>query len=242
MTYNFWNNYEFIPYDLVLKFDVRLQNVIRKLESFFKNVKIESYKEDKIEFFLAGSCIKADIFRDIDIFLPTKESLENLTNNFNKDFFSYKNNSNTYRYENDIIQIVYRERFLNKDLKFMVDIFDFFSTKIAFKCQLNTKTFKIKVLEAEIREEFIIYLTTKKNRLTRVNTNPFVSLQRAIHFLKRGDDVPFSVFLDICFMLNQIDSSENIEKYFERIQGDEQRVNEVKEAIESFLLKKRETK
>jgi len=96
MTYEFWNNYDFVPYDLVLNFDIRLQNVIHKLESFFENVKIKSFENEKIEFFLAGSCIKADNFRDIDVFIPTKESLNSVNENLNKKYFLYKNNSNTY--------------------------------------------------------------------------------------------------------------------------------------------------
>ena len=235
MTYDFWNDYSFIPYDLVLKFDVRLVNVLNKLEKFFKNIKIKSYEEEFIEFNLAGSCIKSDTFRDIDIFLPTKDILNSLCNNLNKEYFMYENNSNTYSYDTDIIQIVYRERFLDKDLSFVVDMFDFYSTKIAFKCRLNTKTFKIEVIKSEIREEFITYLLTKKNNLTKVNINPFVSLQRAIHFLKRGDDVSFSVFLEICSHICKIDKNQDISKYFERLQGDEERVKEIKEAIKLFI-------
>ena len=237
MTYDFLKNYKFIPHDLVLKFDVRLSNVISKLESFFKDVKIDSFEDKKVTFYLAGSCIKADSFRDIDIFLSTKDSLDRVCSNLNKDYFLYENNSNTYKYEEDIIQLVYRERFLNKEMSFIVDIFDFYSTKIAFKCELDTKTFSIKVIESDIREEFIEYVISKKNALTRVNTNPFVSLQRAIHFLKRGDDVPFSVFLNIFSEISKIDKNDNIEKYFDRLQGDDKRVKEVQNAISKFLIK-----
>ena len=152
-----------------------------------------------------------------------------------KKHFIYENNSNTYSYDSDIIQLVYRERFFKKDLKFIVDIFDFHSTKIGFKCVLNTKDFKISISESEIRKEFIDYVITKKNGLSRVNTNPFVSLQRAIHFLKRGDDVPFYVFLEIFSKISEINKNEPIEKYFDRLQGDEKKVNEVKEAIRKFL-------
>ncbi len=235
MAYDFWNNFDFVPYDLTLKFDYRLEKVIYTLENFFKNVKLDSYEDELVEFYLAGSCIKADSFRDIDIFLTTKESLEKVCANLDRKYFLYENNSNTYLYDEDLIQLVYRERFLNKDLKFIVDIFDFYSTKIGFKCVLNTKTFKIEVNEAYIREEFIEYVLTKKNGLTRVNINPFVTLQRAIHFLKRGDDVPFYVFLQIFSKISEIDKSEPIEKYFDRLQGDEDKVNEVKEAIAKYL-------
>jgi hypothetical protein len=235
MKYDFFNDFDFIPYDLVLKFEYRLENVIYKLENFFKNVKIDSFEDEYVEFVLAGSCIKADTFRDIDIFLTTKEKLKRVCANLDRKYFLYENNSNTYFYDTDLIQLVYRERFLEKDLKFIVDIFDFYSTKIGFKCVLNTKNFTIEIVEAQIREEFVNYVLTKKNGLTRVNTNPFVSLQRAIHFLSRGDDVPFYVFLEIFSKISQIDKNEPIEKYFDRLQGDEKKVKEVKEAISKFL-------
>ncbi|PLY09227.1 MAG: hypothetical protein C0626_09510 [Arcobacter sp.] len=235
MKYEFFNDFDFIPYDLVLKFEYRLENVIYKLENFFKNVKIDSFEDEYVEFYLAGSCIKADSFRDIDIFLTTKEKLKRVCSNLDRKYFLYENNSNTYFYDTDLIQLVYRERFLEKDLKFIVDIFDFYSTKIGFKCVLNTKNFTIEIVEADIRKEFVDYVLTKKNGLSRVNTNPFVSLQRAIHFLSRGDDVPFYVFLEIFSKISQIDKSEPIEKYFDRLQGDENRVKEVKEAINKFL-------
>lgn len=235
MTYNFWSDYKFIPYELVLKFDVRLYNVIKKLENFFKDAKKESYKDEKIIFHIAGSCIKADTFRDIDVFLPTKEILDKVCDNLKREYFLYENNANTYKFEDDVIQIVYRERFLNQDIKFMVDIFDFYSTKIAFKCELNTKDFSIKVLKSEIREEFIKYLLTKRNSLTRININPFVSLQRAINFLKRGDDIPFSVFLNICSKICEIDKNDNVEKYLERLQGDDDKLDEIKDAIREFM-------
>lgn len=235
MTYNFWSDYKFIPYELVLKFDVRLYNVIKKLENFFKDAKKESYKDEKIIFHIAGSCIKADTFRDIDVFLPTKEILDKVCDNLKREYFLYENNANTYKFEDDVIQIVYRERFLNQDIKFMVDIFDFYSTKIAFKCELDTKDFSIKVLKSEIREEFIKYLLTKRNSLTRININPFVSLQRAINFLKRGDDIPFSVFLNICSKICEIDKNDNVEKYLERLQGDDDKLDEIKDAIREFM-------
>lgn len=235
MTYDFWEEFDFIPYDLTLKFDYRLERVIHTLENFFKNAKLDSYEDEYVEFYLAGSCIKADSFRDIDIFLTTKDKLERVCSNLDRKYFLYENNSNTYSYNNELIQLVYRERFLNKDLKFIVDIFDFYSTKIGFKCILNTKNFEIEVIEAYIKEEFIDYVTTRKNGLTKVNINPFVSLQRAIHFLSRGDDVPFYVFLQIFTEISKIDKSEPIEKYFDRLQGDENRVKEVKEAIAKYL-------
>lgn len=236
MKYDFWSNYEFIPYDLVLKFDVRLQNVIHKIESFFKEAKIEFYENEKIEFSLAGSCIKADTFRDIDIFFPTKDILNSVCNNIKKEYFIYENNSNTYKFENDIIQLVYRERFLNQNLSFMVDIFDFHSTKIAFRCEFDTKTFSIRIVESDIREEFISYLLTKRNSLSRVNSNPFVSLQRAINFLKRGDDIPFFVFLNICAKICEIGKDEDVNTYLQRLQGDDEKITDIKNAIKEFFV------
>ncbi len=235
MTYDFWCDYKFIPYELVLKFDVRLHNVIKKLENFFKDVKINSYEDEKIIFYIAGSCIKADTFRDIDVFFPTKDILNKVCKNINKEYFLYENNANTYKYDDDIIQIVYREKFLNQNISYIVDIFDFYSTKIAFKCELDTNNFSIKVLQSDIREEFISYLLTKRNSLTRVNINPFVSLQRAINFLKRGDDIPFSVFLNICSKICEIDKNDSIEKYLERLQGDDEKLEEIKESIIEFM-------
>lgn len=235
MTYNFWGNYKFIPYELVLKFDVRLHNVIRKLENFFKEAKIDSYEDEKISFHIAGSCIKADTFRDIDVFFPTKEVLSKVCSNLKKEYFLYENNANTYKFEDDIIQVVYREKFLNQNISYIVDIFDFYSTKIAFKCELDTKNFTIKVVDSDIREEFILYLKNKRNFLTRININPFVSLQRAINFLKRGDDVPFSVFLNICSKISEIDKNDNVEKYLERLQGDDEKLDEIKDSIRAFI-------
>ena len=235
MKYDFFNDYDFIPYDLAIKFDYRLENVVNKLQNFFKNVKIDSFEDEYVEFYLAGSCIKADSFRDIDIFLFTKEKLKRVCSNLDRKYFLYENNSNTYLYDTDLVQIVYRERFLDKDLKFIVDIFDFHSTKIGFKCILDTKNFEITVNEADVREDFVNYVLTKKNGLTRVNLNPFVTLQRAIHFLKRGDDVPFYVFLEIFSKISLIEKDEPIEKYFDRLQGDEEKVKEVKDAISKYL-------
>lgn len=238
MKYSFWKEYDFIPYDEVLKFDVRLSNVISKLEKFFKESRISDYHKDEIRFFIAGSCIKADSFRDIDIFIPTQEELNKICSNINDRYHHYTNNAISYIFDNDVFQIVYRERFLNKDLDFIVDIFDFYSTKIGFECILNTKTFEINVIKSSIRKEFIDYIKTKKNGLTRVNINPFVSLQRAINFLKRGDDISFATFLMIISKIAEINRSEDSEKYLERLQGDDEKLAEVKEAIITFMNKR----
>lgn len=239
MQYHFWNNYNFIAYDLAIKLDIRLQNVIHKLELFLKESINKPYNKEYIEFYLAGSCLKLDTFRDIDIFFFTKNELDDMTACIDSQYFVYENNSNTYEYKGDIFQLVYRERFLNKPLSFIVDIFDFYSTKIAFKCKFNTKSFKIEIVESNIQEEFIEYIKSNLNRLSRVNRNPFVSLQRAIHFLKRGDNVPFSVFLQIFEKISDLDEHQAIEKHFDRLQGDEVTLKVIKEDITSFIENKR---
>ncbi|WP_072681700.1 hypothetical protein [Arcobacter sp. LA11] len=239
MKYTFWNQYSFISYDLILKLDIRLQNVVSTLERFFKNTTTSELTDEKIEFYLAGSCIKSDTFRDIDIFFLTKDKFNEINQSIDKKYFMYENNSSSYIYDNEIIQIVYRERFLNKNLSFVVDVFDFHSTKIGFKCVLDRNFFDIKIIESDIREEFIKYLHTSVNKLVNVNINPFVSLQRAIHFLKRGDDVPFSVFLNIILKISQIDENDNIEKYFDRLQGDNEELHEIRKSIKNYMTKKR---
>ena len=239
MKYSFLIDYNFITYDISLKLDIRLQNVIKKLEIFFKKSKKKDYKKENIEFYLSGSCLKNDIFRDIDFFFFTKDDLNSMYRCIDKKYFVYENNSLSYKYNNDIFQLVYRERFLNKPLSFIVDVFDFHSTKIAFKCKLNTKTFNIEILEVDIRKDFISYLETNVNKLTKVNMNPFVSLQRAIYFLKRGDDVSFSVFLEIFSKISEMDKNKDLEEYFNRLQGDENTLKDIKEAITAFIKNKR---
>ncbi|MFA7084938.1 MAG: hypothetical protein WC141_10485, partial [Arcobacteraceae bacterium] len=210
MTYEFWNKFnDFLPYELQIKFDIRLCNVISKLELFFKEVMIDSVQKEQISFFLAGSCIKEDTFRDIDLIFPNKEDKDDINNSLNQRYFEYENNSYTYHFKDDIFQLVFREKFKHASLEFLVDGFDFDSTKIAFECILNTQTKKITILDCNIKEEFIHYIQTKINRLSRISINPFVSLQRAIHFLKRGDDVPYGVFLAICTKIAQLDVNIN---------------------------------
>jgi hypothetical protein len=142
---------------------------------------IHPIKKEQIPFFLAGSCIKEDTFRDIDLIFPNKQDKDDVNNSLNQPYFEYENNSYTYRFEEDIFQLVFREKFENASLSYLVDGFDFDSTKIAFECILHTKTKQIEVLNCDIREEFIHYIQTKVNRLSRISINPFVSLQRAIH-------------------------------------------------------------
>lgn len=242
MTYHFWDNFNaFLPYELQMKFDVRLCNVIAKLEQFLDNVMIYPIHKEQVSFFLAGSCIKADTFRDIDMIFPNKQDKDDVNNTLNQNYFEYENNSFTYTFEEDIFQLVFREKFENATLNYLVDGFDFDSTKIAFECILHTKTKRIEIVNCEIRPEFIEYIQTKVNRLSRISVNPFVSLQRAIHFLKRGDDVPYGVFLAICMKISQmeVNQDDNKEKFFERLQGNEEKLKDIKAAISQFVEEKK---
>lgn len=243
MTYEFWKQHsQTIPYDLLIKFDVRLCNVIAKLDAFFQKLLIKDLQKSQIRFFLAGSCIKADTFRDIDLIFPLFEDKESINAALNPEYFEYENNSYTYTFENDIIQLVFREKFKEAKLDFLVDGFDFDSTKIAFECVLDTKTKQVEILECDVRDEFISYVQTKVNNLTNVSVNPFVSLQRAIHFLKRGDDVPYAVFLEICSKIAdiKIEQGDKNEKFFDRLQGNEAKLKDIKKAIVSFVEHKKD--
>lgn len=242
MTYQFWDKFQtFLPYELQIKFDVRLCNVISKLENFFNEVMIHPMEKEEIKVFLAGSCIKEDTFRDIDLIFPNKQDKDDVNNTLNQAYFEYENNSYTYRFEGDIFQLVFREKFANASLNYLVDGFDFDSTKIAFECIFHTKTKKVEIVNCDIREEFVHYLQTKINKLSKININPFVSLQRAIHFLKRGDDVPYGVFLAICTQIAQIqvNQDDNKEKFFDRLQGNEEKLKEIKQAISQFVEEKK---
>ncbi len=237
MTYKFWESYSFsIPYELQMKFDVRICNVVSKLEMFLENIMIKNIQKEQIKVFLAGSCIKADSFRDIDLIFPNKDDKEDIVNALNEEFFLYENNSSTFKLNDDIFQFVYREKFKDSSLNFLVDGFDFDSTKIAFEAIIYTKTKKVELLKCDIRKEFIDYVQTRKNNLSKVNVNPFVSLQRAIHYLKNGDDVPYSVFLTICFKIAQLDIKQgNEEDFFNKLQGNGKKLEDVKKAISQFV-------
>ncbi|MFA6788811.1 MAG: hypothetical protein WC149_08355 [Arcobacteraceae bacterium] len=242
MTYHFWDNFNaFLPYELQMKFDVRLCNIIAKLEYFFKNAMIHPLQKEHIKVFLAGSCIKEDTFRDIDLIFPNKQDKDDVNNTLNQNYFEYENNSYTYRFEEDIFQLVFREKFENATLNYLVDGFDFDSTKIAFECVFHTQTKQFEIINCDIREEFVHYIHTKVNRLSKISVNPFVSLQRAIHFLKRGDDVPYGVFLAICTQIAKIEVNQDDEKekYFERLQGNEEKLKDIKLAISQFVEEKK---
>lgn len=238
MIYDFWKNYqELLSYDQALAFDYRLDNIVIKLNEFFQRLLIEPIQKEEINFYLAGSCIKSDIFRDLDMIFPVSTDRELMNNSLNKDYFEYENNSYTYRYKNDIYQLVFREKFKDATLQELVEGFDFDSTKIAFSCTYNTKKRLLTVNKCDMRQEFITYINTKVNNLCRVSVNPFVSLQRSIHFLKRGDDVPYSVFLDICDKIAElkIKENENVEKHFDRLQGNPNKLENIKDAISNYI-------
>jgi len=243
MIYDFWKNYQdMLSYDQALAFDYRLDNIVIKLNEFFQRLIVENIEKEEIKFFLAGSCIKADVFRDIDMIFPNSDDRELVNNSLNKDYFEYENNSYTYRYKNDIYQLVFREKFKDCNLAFLVDGFDFDSTKVAFECIYNTKKRLFTVVDVDLRIEFINYINTKVNHLHKVSVNPFVSLQRAIHFLKRGDDVPYSVFLDICSGIAdiKIKENENVEKHFDRLQGNPNKLENIKDAITHYIEDKKD--
>lgn len=239
MNYKFWNDYKYVNTELAIVLDKRLKNVIDRMENFFSNVVSKAFDKEYVDFYLAGSCLKRDTFRDIDMFFLTKDDLEHVLDKIDEKYFLYKNNSHTFIFEDDIFQCVYRERFKDANLNTVIDIFDFYSTKIGFKCRLNTKTNKVDVIESDVREVFIEYMEKRYNDITRINQNPFVSLQRAIHFSRSGDHVPFHAFLDIILEIEKIDPEADYEKCFQRIQGDGQNYELVKKAIDGFLQKKK---
>jgi len=243
MIYDFWEKYqELLSYEQSRAFDYRLDNVSMKLNDFFQRLLIKNIKKRNIKFFLAGSCIKSDRFRDLDMIFPVSEDRKLINEALNKDFFEYENNSYTYRYKNDIYQLVFREKFKDATLDYLVDGFDFDSTKIAFECNYDTKKRLFTILNCDMRIEFINYINTKVNNLEKVSVNPFVSLQRAIHFLKRGDDVPYNVFLDICSGIADIKIKENedVKKHFIRLQGNPNQLENIKDAITHYIDDKKD--
>jgi hypothetical protein len=173
---------------------------------------------------------------------PVSEDREIINDALNKDYFEYENNSYTYRYKNDIYQLVFRDKFKDATLEYLVDGFDFDSTKIAFECNYDTRKRLFTVSKCDMRIEFVNYINTRVNNLIKVSVNPFVSLQRAIHFLKRGDDVPYSVFLDICSAIADIKIKENedVNKHFFRLQGNPNKLENIKDAITHYIEEKKD--
>lgn len=243
MIYEFWKDYQvLLSYDQALSFDYRLDNIAIKLNEFFQRLIVKYIEKEEITFYLAGSCIKSDSFRDLDMIFPVSEDREVINNALNKDYFEYENNSYTYRYKNDIYQLVFREKFKDASLEYLVDGFDFDSTKIAFECKYDTKKRLFSVLKCDMRMEFINYINTRVNNLQNISVNPFVSLQRAIHFLKRGDDVPYAVFLNICSKIAdlKINENEDVNKHFIRLQGNPNKLENIKDAISHFIEERKE--
>lgn len=238
MIYDFWKEYEeLLSYDQASMLDYRLDNIAIKLNTFFQRLIIEHIEKRHIRFFLAGSCIKADTFRDLDLFFPDEADRQCINGAMNQDYFEYENNSYTYRYKNDIYQLVYRERFRDATLEELVDGFDFDSTKVAFECQYDTMKRLFTVERCDMRMEFVNYVNTRINRLCRVSTNPFVSLQRAIYFLKRGDDVPYDVFLQVCSKIAdlKIEQNEDVASHYKNLQGNPNKLKNIKEAIAHYV-------
>lgn len=238
MIYDFWKDYEeLLSYEQASTLDYRLDNIAIKLNTFFQRLIVDNIEKEEFTFFLAGSCIKADRFRDLDMFFPSAEDRELINNALNQDYFEYENNSYTYRYKNDLYQLVYREKFKGATLQELVDGFDFDSTKIAFECNYNTRKRLFTIDKCDMRMEFINYINTRVNHLSRVSVNPLVSLQRAIYFLKRGDDVPFEVFLQICSKITELkmQEDEDTSLYFKNLQGNPNKLTNIKEAISHFI-------
>jgi len=88
-----------------------------------------------------------------------------------------------------------------------------------------------------MRIEFVNYINTRVNRLSKVSLNPFVSLQRAIYFLKRGDDVPYEVFLQICAKIGSLplDEENDVSVYFTNLQGNPNKLVNIKGAIQHYV-------
>lgn len=243
MIYDFWKDYEeLLPFEQASLLDYRLDNIAIKLNTFFQRLIVENIPKKEIRFFLAGSCLKEDVFRDLDMFFPSKTDRELINSAMNQDYFEYENNSYTYSYKNDIYQLVYRERFENATLEELVDGFDFDSTKIAFECIYNTKKRLFTIVKCEIHMEFINYINTKVNNLSKVSLNPFVSLQRAIYFLKRGDDVPYEVFLQVCSKIAdlKIQQSDDSSMHFKNLQGNPNKLSKIKDAISNYIKEQKE--
>ena len=114
VIYDFWKNYENILFfEQANILDYRLDNVIIKLNTFFQRVIIKPIEKENISFFVAGSCLKNDTFNDLDLFFNNKLDLELIDGALNKDFFEYSNNSKTYKYKNELYQLVFRPKYEN---------------------------------------------------------------------------------------------------------------------------------
>jgi hypothetical protein len=237
MIYEFWKEYEeLLSYEQASLLDYRLDNVVIKLNTFFQRLVVKPIPKKNITIFLAGSCLKADTFSDLDLFFPSKEDRELINSAMNQDYFEYENNSYTYRYKHELFQLVFREKYENATLDQLVSGFDFDSTKIAFECNYNIKKRLFTVEKCDMRFEFINYINTRVNNLANMSVNPFVSLQRAIYFLKRGDDVPYDAFLQICSKIADLKGEDQDSSiYFKNLQGNPNKLTNIKKAITRFV-------
>jgi len=238
MIYEFFNDYEeLLSHEQASLLDYRLDNIAIKINTFFQRLIIQNIKKREIKFFLAGSCLKADTFSDLDMFFPYNEDRELINKAMNQDYFEYENNSYTYRYKSELYQLVYRERFKGATLKELVDGFDFDSTKIAFECSYDTKRRLFSITKCDMRMEFVNYINTRVNHLSKVSVNPFVSLQRAIYFLKKGDDVPYDVFLQVCSKIAdlKVEEDADMSQHFKNLQGNPNKLTNIKDAITHYI-------
>jgi len=238
MIYEFFKDYEeLLSHEQASLLDYRLDNIAIKINTFFQRLIIQNIKKREIKFFLAGSCLKADTFSDLDMFFPYSEDRELINKAMNQDYFEYENNSYTYRYKSELYQLVYRERFKGATLKELVDGFDFDSTKIAFECSYDTKRRLFSITKCDMRMEFVNYINTRVNHLSKVSVNPFVSLQRAIYFLKKGDDVPYDVFLQVCSKIAdlKVEEDADMSQHFRNLQGNPNKLTNIKDAITHYI-------
>ena len=240
MIYDFFKRYEeLLPLEQMSLLDYRLDNVSRKLNKFFQNLVISHIDKEEITMYLAGSCLKQDTFTDLDLFFPSKEDFEMLNGAMNQDYFEYSNNSYTYKYHNDIYQLVFRQKYENVSLQELVSGFDFASTKMAFECVYGTKKRLFIVKEIDLREDFTIYLNSKYNPLKQMSVNPMVTLQRAIYFTRKGDNVPFDTFLQIIDKIVEmkLDDGKDKSDFMKNLQGNPNKLTNIKNAIETFCEK-----
>ncbi len=221
----------------------RLDNVIRDMRNFFADAVLPG-QEGVIHFYLAGSCIKSDRYQDIDMIFNSSEERDRMVGILNKEYLLYINHSHSYRHNRNVLQVVFFEKYRDQSLQNVVTLFDFSSTKIGFHCVLDLATLAFDITETDVRKEFIDYLETGTNLLhtNPFKANPFVSLQRAINFLKRGDDVPYTVFLRICIAISHLDvkSEGMIEKLAGGLIGEKGKLLELEREIAAYLHTQKE--
>ena len=228
----------YIPEGLLMTLEARLDKVVGDMKRFFSAAVIPGH-DGVIRFYLAGSCIKSDRYQDIDMIFNSSEERDRMVGILDKSYLLYINHSHSYRHERNIFQVVFFEKYRNQSLQDVVTLFDFSSTKIGFHCTLDLATLAFDIVETDVRKEFVDYLETGINLLhtNPFKANPFVSLQRAINFLKRGDDVPYTVFLRICIAISHLDvkSEGMIEKLAGGLIGEKGKLLELEREIAAYL-------